>query len=232
MKIRIYNNTLNPDLWNPDNTLKVEVKENLLKIAQDFYADTKLTAPIEDIIMLGSSANYNWTPTSDIDLHVIIDLKKLGANEDINKQLVDALKANWNKNHNIVIKNKKIEVYIQDINEINRSTGVYSLLNNQWKMIPQKIHVKLDNKLIQQKYSNYVLQINDAIQSKNLDKMKRVLKSLFDMREVGLSKVGEYSTENIVFKILRSRNYIENLKTAINSVYDSSVSIRERIKYC
>jgi predicted nucleotidyltransferase len=78
MKIRIYNNTLNPDLWNPDNTLKPEIRENLMKIAQDFYTDTKLTAPIEDIIMLGSSANYNWSPTSDIDLHVVIDLKKIG----------------------------------------------------------------------------------------------------------------------------------------------------------
>jgi predicted nucleotidyltransferase len=231
MKIRIYNNTLNPDLWNPDNTLKPEIRENLMKIAQDFYTDTKLTAPIEDIIMLGSSANYNWSPTSDIDLHVVIDLKKLGANEDINKQLVDALKANWNKNHNINIKNKKVEVYIQDVNEINRSTGVYSLLNNQWKKIPQKIHVILDNKLIQQKYSNYVLQIETAIISKDLDKMKRVLKSLFDMREVGLSKTGEYSIENIVFKVLRSRNYIEKLKNAINSIYDSSVSIRERYKH-
>ena len=51
MKIRIYNNTLNPAFWNSDNTLKPEIREALLKIAQDFYEDTELTAPIEDIYM-------------------------------------------------------------------------------------------------------------------------------------------------------------------------------------
>ena len=30
-------------------------------------------------------------------------------------------------------------------------------------------------------------------------KLKKVLKDLYDMREVGLTKSGEFSTENIVF---------------------------------
>ena len=83
MKFRIYNNTLNPDLWQDSNTLKPEVRESLLKTAQDFYKDTELTAPIEDIYMLGSSANYNWSPTSDIDLHVVIDFKKINRDVDL-----------------------------------------------------------------------------------------------------------------------------------------------------
>ena len=227
MKIRIYNNTLNPDLWQDSNTLKPEIREALLKIAQDFYTDTELTAPIEDIYMLGSSANYNWSPTSDIDLHVVIDFKKINGDVDLTKQLVDALKSNWNKNHNVTIKGRRVEVYIQDINEKNRSTGVYSVLNNKWVLMPQKKRVVLDNKLIQQKYTNMVLQIKAAIQEQNLDKLKNVLKNLHNMRESGLSKTGEYSVENIVFKTLRSRGFIDQLKNTINKVYDSKVSIKE-----
>lgn len=227
MKIRIYNNTLNPDLWVNSNMLKPEVRESLLKIAQDFYTDTELTAPIEDIYMLGSSANYNWSPTSDIDLHVVVDFKKINSDVDLTKQLVDALKANWNKNHNVTIKGRKVEVYIQDINEKNRSTGVYSILNNKWVMMPQKIRVVLDKNLIQQKYSNMVYQIKAAIKEQNLDKLKMVLKSLYNMREAGLSSAGEYSTENIVFKTLRSRGFIDALKNAVNQLYDKQVSVKQ-----
>jgi predicted nucleotidyltransferase len=227
MKIRIYNNTLNPDLWQDSNTLKPEVRESLLKTAQDFYKDTELTAPIEDIYMLGSSANYNWSPTSDIDLHVVIDFKKINRDVDLTKQLVDALKSNWNKNHNVTIKGRRMEVYIQDINEKNRSTGVYSVLNNKWVLMPQKIRVVLDNKLIQQKYTNLALQIKLAIKEQNLDKLKNILKMLYNMREAGLSKSGEYSVENIVFKTLRSRGFIDLLKNTVNKLYDSQVSVKQ-----
>lgn len=227
MKIRIYNNTLNPDLWQDSNTLNPEIREALLKIAQDFYTDTELTAPIEDIYMLGSSANYNWSPTSDIDLHVLIDFKKINSDVDLTKQLVDALKSNWNKNHNVTIKGRRVEVYIQDVNEKNRSTGVYSVLNNKWVLVPQKIKIVLDNKLIQQKYTNMVLQIKSAIKEENLDKLKNVLKMLYNMREAGLSKTGEYSVENIVFKTLRSRGFIDQLKNTVNKIYDSQVSVKQ-----
>ena len=227
MKFRIYNNTLNPDLWQDSNTLKPEIRESLLKTAQDFYKDTELTAPIEDIYMLGSSANYNWSPTSDIDLHVVIDFKKINSDVDLTKQLVDALKSNWNKNHNVTIKGRRMEVYIQDINEKNRSTGVYSVLNNKWVLMPQKIRVVLDNKLIQQKYTNLALQIKSAIKEQNLDKLKNILKMLYNMREAGLSKSGEYSVENIVFKTLRSRGFIDSLKNTVNKLYDSQVSVQE-----
>lgn len=227
MKIRIYNNTLNPDIWVNINTLKPEVRESLLKIAQDFYTDTELTAPIEDIYMLGSSANYNWSPTSDIDLHVVVDFKKINNDVELTKQLVDSLKSSWNKNHNITIKGRKVEVYIQDISEKNRSTGVYSILNNKWVMMPQKIRVVLDKNLIKQKYSNMVLQIKSAIKEQNLDKLKNVLKMLYNMREVGLSKSGEYSVENIVFKALRSRGFIDILKNAVNQIYDKNVSVKQ-----
>lgn len=228
MKIRIYNNTLNPDLWENNNTLKPEVRSALLKIAEDFYEDTELDAPIEDIYMLGSSANYNWGPTSDIDLHVVIDFKKINPDVDLTKKLVDAMKSNWNKNHNINIKNKRVEIYIQNINEKNRATGVYSILNNKWILFPQKLKVVLDNKLIQQKYSNMVMLIRDAIKSNNLDDLKRIVKSIYNMREAGLSTYGEYSTENIVFKIIRSRGYIDLLKNSINKMYDTQVSVSQQ----
>ena len=227
MKSRIYNDTLNPNIWNPDNTIKPEVRDALLKVAQDFYAESELTAPIQDIYMLGSAANYNWGPSSDIDVHVLIDFNKLSMERDLVKKMVDSIKANWNKNHNIQIKAHRVELYIQDITEANRAMGIYSILNNRWVKFPQKLTLNLDKNIIQKKYTDMVLQIKNAIKSNNLGDLKRVLKSVYDMRESGLSKGGEFSLENIVFKLLRARNHLDNLKTAVNRVYDAKLSLKE-----
>jgi predicted nucleotidyltransferase len=228
MKVRIYNETLNPALWDlTTNTLKQEIRNTLLKIAYDFYKDVELSAPIEDVYLLGSGANYNWTETSDVDLHVLINFKKINPDVDLDKKLVDSIKSNWNKNHNITIKNHKVELYIQDITEKNRAMGVYSVLKNHWIKAPDKLNIQLDNALIQQKYSAAVLQIKDAIDSKDIEKIKAVSKSIYDMREVGLSKIGEFSVENIVFKLLRNKNYIDLIKNTTRSLYDASVSIKQ-----
>lgn len=227
MKARIYNDTLNPNIWNPDNTIKPEVRDALLKVAQDFYAESELTAPIQDIYMLGSAANYNWGPSSDIDVHVLIDFNKLSMERDLVKKMVDSIKANWNKNHNIQVKAHRVELYIQDITEANRAMGIYSILNNRWVKFPQKLTLNLDKNIIQKKYTDMVLQIKNAIKSNNLEDLKRVLKSVYDMRESGLSKGGEFSSENIVFKLLRTRNHLDNLKNAVNKVYDAKLSLKE-----
>jgi hypothetical protein len=47
------------------------------------------------------------------------------------------------------------------------------------------------------------------------------------MRESGLIKSGEFSIENIVFKLLRNRGHLDNLKTAVNKVYDMKLSLKE-----
>jgi predicted nucleotidyltransferase len=227
MKAVIYNNTLNPNIWNDDKTIQPDVRDALLKVAQDFYEETELSAPIEDVYMLGSAANYNWGPTSDVDLHILINFDKLGLEHDLVKKMVDSIKANWNKNHDIRIHGHRVELYIQDIKETNRALGIYSILNNKWIKVPQKLNLNLDKNVIQQKYTDMVVQIKNAIKSNNLTDLKRVLKSVYDMREAGLSKGGEFSVENIVFKLLRTRNHVDNLKTAVNKVYDTQNSLKE-----
>jgi predicted nucleotidyltransferase len=227
MKARIYNDTLNPNIWNADKSIKSEIRDALLKIAQDFYIESELPAPIEDVYILGSAANYNWGPSSDVDLHVLIDFTKISPDHEIVKKMVDSIKANWNKNHNVTIKGHRVELYIQDIKETNRALGVYSVLNNKWIKVPQKLNLSLDKNMIQKKYSDMVVQISNSIKSNNFNDLKRVLRSVYDMRESGLSKGGEFSTENIVFKLLRTRGHIDKLKDAVNKVYDAQHSLKE-----
>lgn len=224
MKVRIYNDILNPNVWD-GLKLKPEIKEKLLQIGKDFYTDTETDAPLKDILFVGSLANFNWSDTSDFDVHVVIDFKDVDENVELVEKLVNALKSKWNDEHDIHLKGHNVEVYIQDITKENRSSGVYSLIQDKWLTEPQKENVLIDKEKIQQKYNDYVRKINSGIKAQDIEKLKTIIKDVYDMRQAGLDKSGELSTENLVFKILRSRNYIEKLKTEINKLYDKAQSL-------
>ena len=224
MKVRIYNDILNPNVWD-GLKLKPEIKEKLLQIGKDFYTDTETDAPLKDILFVGSLANFNWSDTSDFDVHVVIDFKDVDENVELVEKLVNALKSKWNDEHDIHLKGHNVEVYIQDVTKENRSSGVYSLMQDKWLTEPQKENVEIDREKIQQKYNDYVRKINSGIKTQDIEKLKTIIKDVYDMRQSGLDKSGELSTENLVFKILRSRNYIEKLKTEINKLYDKAQSL-------
>lgn len=227
MRVTVYNKNLNPQFWSPDKILKEEIKSALLKIAKIFLKDINLKVHIRDIYFLGSSANYNWTNSSDIDLHILIDLNDLPMTPVDAKEYTKLLAKKWNEEQDIHIKNHNVEVYIQDVNEVNRSTGVYSLTSGRWvkEAVPQR--VVLDKTLIQQKYTTWKQRINDVIKTKNVDELKSVLKDLTSMREAGLTSSGEFSTENLVFKILRQSGLIGRLKKAIQSVKNTDLSVND-----
>ena len=222
-KHRIYNSILNPEIWATEDAIKPEILNKLLTIANTFYKDTDLNVPLENVYFLGSTAGYNWSPTSDIDLHLLVDFSKIDDNEELVKNYVGGLKSKWNDSHDIRIGNHPVEVYIQDVNEVNRSQAVYSLTKNTWVKKPKIEDIQIDKATILKKYKEYVIFIRAAIKEQDLDKLKRLIKRLYEMREAGLSKSGEYSTENLVFKLLRSTGYVNQLKDAINNNIDKNL---------
>lgn len=227
MKVSIYNKNLNPDFWTVDKTLRPEVRIALLNIGRTFFSDTELKMHIRDILFLGSSANYNWTSVSDCDLHVLVDFNDLPMSPELAKNYTRIIAKKWNTDHDIKIKNHNVEVYIQDVTEENRSTGVYSLTQNKWikEALPQNI--VLDKNLIQKKYTTWVRKIKMVIQSHDVVNMKNVLDGLVKMRENGLSAAGEFSTENLVFKILRQRGIITQLKNEIQNLKNGQFSVND-----
>lgn len=228
MKLRVYNKTLEPNLWTEENKLKPEVRKSLFKIAKDFYDSTDLKGDIEDILFLGSSANYNWTPASDVDLHILIDITKEKINPEYVRKIMDNFGFKWNTQHeDIRIKGHKVEVYLQDVGDKNRSVGVYSLLHDEWVHEPKREEIQLDKDLIKKKYHQIKDKIDTMSASGQLDKLKDLMKSITAYREAGLSKEGEFSNENIVFKALRQFGDLKKLKDSITQLYDKNATLKE-----
>ena len=116
-----------------------EIKLKLLKIAQDFYAYLGINAPLLDVTLTGSLANFNYTTESDFDLHLIIDYQAVDENEDLVEKFLSAKKTVWNNKHDIKIKGHEVELYAQNNSEPHHSTGVYSIIKDVWIEQPQRV---------------------------------------------------------------------------------------------
>ena len=234
MKFRVYNKTLDPNLWLEGKKLNPEVRDALLKIAEDFYKSTELKSDIKNILFLGSSANYNWTPTSDIDLHIVIDITQEDLTEDYARKFMDGLSFKWNSEHDIEIKGHPVEVYLQDVGEPNGTpqlarpgSAIYSIFDDRWLLEPNPKNIKIDPDKVRNKFQSLQKKIKMLIQTEDVEKLKELMKSIRNYRDAGLAKGGEFSVENIVFKALRRSGDIKKLKDTIGRVYDRERSLPE-----
>ena len=128
----------NPEIWdNSDDPKKVklkpEIRKKLIEVSNVFieFLDTDLF--VQDVIFVGSLVGYNWSEFSDFDIHVLIDLDE-SKNRKLTEELFRLKKTVFNAAHDIRIKGFETELYVQDTNEKNNIQGVYSLLNNKYRL--------------------------------------------------------------------------------------------------
>ena len=231
MQFRVYNKTLDKNLWNEKKELDPKIHALLLKIVKDYYeGNDTLSGSLVDAYIVGSSANYNWTPDSDLDLHLIVDSSNLDIDPEMARTLFELMSHKWNQNHEIKVKGHNVEIYIQDINHKIRSSGIYSLTDGKWVKEPHPEKVEIDREHIKKKFRNMVERIEKAIESTDIAKMKKVMEDIRQQRNTGLDKSGEFSSENLVFKMLRKFGYIKKLKEATHKIYDKEMTLTEKLE--
>jgi len=227
------------DKKNDTFILKEDIREKLLQISNEFIEFIGIDFFIYDIILTGSLSNFNWSKYSDVDLHILVDYNEFdddGTNSiayhEIMKEFFDAKKQLWNKTTDITIKNYEVELYIQDVDEKHLSTGVYSILNNEWVVQPKKLEsaFDLDDRKILNKAEEYANQIDQLVDySENGEDVSDEVTNLKDkikkFRQSGLDNGGEYSYENLTFKLLRRNGYIEKLMDIKTSIRNKKLSL-------
>lgn len=232
---------LNKKFWPSDDKLNKKLRVRLLKIVDDFIDTMKIDPKFcEDTLLLGSMANYNWSKYSDVDIHILVDFKKINEDVELIRDYFDSKKQIWNTEHeDLKIYGFPIEIYVQDIEEKNVSSGVYSLEKNKWIKKPDpNIEEPLDMQKIKQKSSEIMTKIDelkDKFEKDNpsidLESMSDQVKKLFDkvkkIRKSGLNdSKGEFSLGNIVFKVLRRTDYMGKLVDLKRNTYDKINTIK------
>ena len=215
---------LNPKLF-ADDRLMPEVRVQLRKIADQFISFVGVPLDVKDVVFTGSNASYHYTEHSDIDLHVIVKLKGASSTRAYMRQLFDAKKSLWNQMHHITIRGFEVELYIEPTEEPAVSSGVYSVRNDEWVKHPTNQKPTMDDISVRSKYRQYKDEIDVAIKSNDMSEIGALLAELREMRRSGLAKGGEYSVENIVYKLLRSRGDLQKLWSIQSELGDKELSL-------
>ena len=74
----------------------------------------------------------------------MVDMDELNGNDDFVEGFLTSQRSNWNKLHNIIMKEHEVEIYVQDEAEKHHANGVYSLKNDEWIKKPSKEEVRFD----------------------------------------------------------------------------------------
>lgn len=231
----MYHDKLNPLLWKKDR-LRKDVLNALLRIAHDWATFSRISFDsIKDIIITGGNCNYNYTSFSDLDLHLVVDMKNIIKDPDILDDWLYDKKVLWAKYHpNIRIKGYPVELYAQDEKQsIMKSQGVYSLIQDEWLAKPTRQNVQdLNNdKNLIRKIKYYMKQIDSftnefTYATKETINQARKLKARFHrMRAAGIQKSGEFAHENLIYKALRNMGKLDQLNDFLRYAEDREYSI-------
>ncbi len=224
--------TLNPEIFDLENDkMKIDVRETLLDIAKDFFEDLSIQVKYEDVILVGSNANYHWSEFSDVDVHLTLDFSQVSEDLEFVKSFFDGKKNLWNLNHDIKIGIYKVEMYVQDSKgEDVNSGGIYSILNDAWIRHPEKTNIDIDTEAVQDNINRFMGKFKDAFKHASnpkdfKDALDKLADYLYDQRQKGLNLDGEFSPQNIAYKYLRRKGIHDKIRKLKYQSYDISKSI-------
>lgn len=224
---------LNPEIWMKNKHLYPNIRKRLLKITQDFFDKLELNHLYPyDVILTGSMANYNWSEHSDIDLHIVVDFNSTSNSRELMKELIDAKRAEWNRTHDIRVFGYEVEIYVQDKIEPHISTGVYSVMKDTWVLKPRPEELDVDWEEVKRKAGFVVRRIKEVYELFKHNKPRDAYRSSMKLkdkirkfRKCGLEHGGQYSVENLAFKLLRRSDYLDKLNSLKVASYDKMMSI-------
>ena len=230
---------LNPKFW-INNKINSRVRLKLLDLADEFIESLAVDwVKPKDIVITGSIANYNWSKYSDVDVHILIDFKEVWKKTEFVQDYFDSKKALWTQEHEqLKIYGFPVEMYVEDTNGDNPSSGIYSLNKNKWIVEPNDFQdAQLNEPFIKDKAAKIMTEIDnidDKIKKETdnhkLEVLSTKLKKLFDklhkQRQESLDKNGEMGTYNIIWKVLRRSGHLEKIWKIINTVYNKVNSIK------
>jgi hypothetical protein len=228
-----YHKELCPKVWNGIQ-LDPEIRKKLILIAKDFWNSLKLGVQVVDVQLTGSLANYNWTNSSDLDVHIIIDFAQVDENIELVRKALDGQRFVWNQRHPVIIRGHDVECYLQHKDQQHTSTGLYSILKNDWVIKPNWNPPQVEDEDIKEKIRvlrSEFKEIKKKIKGAREDEaqrlfeyLKRFKKKIMNDRQEGLTRGGEFSVENLVFKELRRDGTIEDIINTMSTAYSNIYS--------
>lgn len=218
-----YNTVLNPKLWEGDR-LKPQVRGRLLRIADDFIEFIGVPVKVLDIVLYGGNVNYNYTDSSDLDLHLVVDKSGVECDREVD-ELFDSKRRLYKRKHDIRINGIEVELYVEGPDETPVSSS-FSVSRDQWIQKPNKNMPQYDHKEVARMVKVWQLILEHAVKTGDLPTLRKTVNLLREYRKQGLAtKAAEFSVPNLVFKSLRNDRTLESVMTLIDRLHDQELSL-------
>jgi len=228
--------TLETAIWSESEgapRIRPDVKKVLLQIALDFWDSVPHgTASLVDVLLIGSCASYWWTPSSDIDLHLVVRYSGDDGEETLSREVHRAKQTLWNDKQSPMVGSHEVEVIIQPTDEHHWDPGVYSLKEERWLLppVPGEPPPAAPDRVVLRKALGFMEQVQhaqDALDREDVAKAYKLSRDLKDrirrMRRAGLETGGAGSAENLAFKALRDVGALDVLDRIHRRSYDLNV---------
>ena len=212
--------------------LKPEIKDKIEQIAYQFIrelAEDGIKFDLKDIVLLGSNISYNYTKDSDLDIHLIADSTALECPQELQDKLYGAYRNLFNKNYDIRIKGIPAEIYVELDEPRAKSNGIYSI-NNGWLKKPVQQDIPdLDKESFDKAFKEWEDRYNELINDKEAtsEDVVNYINDIYEVRKDGIANDGEYSQGNLIFKELRNKGYLDNLKELRKELKGKELSLEQ-----
>ena len=225
---------LNPKLFD-NNHLKPEVREKCLEIVDLFLKlleEDEVKIDIKDIIFTGSNASYNYTKDSDIDLHIIADTSNFECPDNLYPKLYNAYKSLFNSKYDISFYGIPVEIYVETGDTPLISNGIYSIKNDAWEQEPTETTIpEIDWNEFMKAYQPWEDEYKELIH--NIDPetatddkpIDDFITKVYELRHQGLANEGQYGFSNLIFKELRNRGHLQELKDLKNEIIENRLTL-------
>lgn len=237
--MREIHDKLNPKIFRNENEMIPEVRERLLEIVEEFLStiDENFEFNIFDIRLVGSNASYNYTDTSDIDLHIVVDMYEICSQRpDIVQYLFNAEKSRFNLEYDITLKGIQVEIYVEDIRAMTLSNGIYSIVKDDWEKVPTEDYYESESIYDSIENGEYAQRVYDKVKqsldySESASQIKIIINDLYMMRKSSLESTGtEDSYGNVIFKKVRSMGWLDELKDKYFELRSKELSLESLIR--
>lgn len=223
--------TLNPKLWDENNELKPEVRDKIEEIVQKFDDNLKendVELDVKDIAIIGSNANYNYSPDSDVDIHIIADTSVYPDQEDLAMKVYLAYKSLFNNKYDPTLNGIEAEIYVEPDEVHANSNGVYSLKDG-WLKEPEQVDVpEIDPNHVQELIQPFEDRYNELINSDpSVSDVDKLIDDIYLQRQQSILKDGEFGDGNICFKEFRNRGYLQNLRDLKVELENKEMSLND-----
>ena len=220
---------LNEKIFSKDNKLLPEVRKKIIQIVSKFEDYSEVPMNIVDIQLVGSNASYNYTSSSDLDVHIISNFELVDASKELLQQLYNMKKSSFNDKFDIKIRGIDVELYVQDIQDATISNGIYSVCSDEWIKEPKPIK-SITKHNIDKELEKWQTKISSVLERNNYDEILDAINMLYLIRHNSLVVDGEYGKGNALFKEIRSKGLMDKLKDALHSSLSTQLSLESLTK--